>query len=554
MKTMMLAGLVCLGSACLGGAADQPARSLFRTTSILENLTNPTSIAILPDGRLYMTSKNGVIKLVDPAAKTSVTAGTIAVSDVREDGLLDIVLDPAFAVNRRIFVIFGTLTPAQSLVVARFTTLDNGNLDMATRVNVITIPYSITSSDEHNTGSLAFDTKGNLYIGLADNTNNFTSSPAQGFSPRDPKRPNYDAQRSAANSNDLRGKILRIHPEEDGTYTVPAGNLFAKDAANTKPEIYTMGHRHPFRITVDPRTGWLFWAEPGPNATADDAAKGPRGYDEVNLAKSPGNYGWPYCAANNFCYHEWNYETNTGGALYKPDSLVNNSANNTGIKNLPAARPALVWYPYDATGTAYTIFGKGGANTSMLGQVYNFDPAVTSPNKIPRYFDKHLIIFDFSRSLIHAVEMGDTGNVVAVKRFWDQTTVNPIKNPIAMKVGPDGAFYFLGWGDDGAYPRNSGHGNLVKLDYTGPADPVGIGRRAGEAAIASGWQWKNLGLGREATLPPAADRAEAYDLKGERVWSWRRDAGTMERSFHLGAEAGSLPRVTGLLLLRYHLR
>jgi glucose/arabinose dehydrogenase len=72
--------------------------------------------------------------------------------------------------------------------------------------------------------AFAFDTKGNLYITVGDNTNPFATN----YAPLDdrPGRQNFDAQRTAANTKDLRGKVLRIHPEPDGSYTIPAGNLF----------------------------------------------------------------------------------------------------------------------------------------------------------------------------------------------------------------------------------------------------------------------------------------------------------------------------------------
>jgi cytochrome c len=539
-------------SAFAAMAQTQPARNQFRTTVLLENLSNPTQMAFLPDGRLYILSKNGVVRLFDPQTKASTTAATLAVSDVREDGLHSIVLDPAFADNRRVFLLFGTLTPSPALVVARYTALANGNLDPASRTDVITVPYSITSSDEHNTGCLAFDKQGNLYVALADNTNNFFSGATMGFSPRDPKRPNYDAQRSAANSDDLRGKILRIRPEANGTYAIPEGNLFSANTPKTRPEIYAMGLRHPFRITVDAKTGWLYWAEPGPNATADDAAKGPRGYDEVNLAKTPGNYGWPYCVGNNYCYHEWNYEANTGGARYRPDSLRNPSINNTGIQELPPARPALVWYPYNSAGTAFPVFESGSTNTSMLGPVYYSDPDGASPNRIPNYFDQHLFIFDFSRSLIHAVQLDNAGAVVAVKRFWDQSVANPIKNPIDLKVGPDGALYFLGWGDNGAYPRNAGHGNLVRLDYIGTPDAMPRLSRADAPAAYSAWVWGNLGLSQRIAIPDRAMRAEAFDLRGARVWTWRRTAGPQARFLDPERDvSGAAAREPGPLRIRF---
>ncbi|MEO6098531.1 MAG: PQQ-dependent sugar dehydrogenase, partial [Fibrobacteria bacterium] len=489
----------------------------------------------------YILSKSGTIKLFDPKTNTSTTAGTITVSDVREDGLHSLVLDPDFATNRHVFLLYGSLAPVSALVVARYTVLATGILDLSSRVQVLSVPYSLTSSDEHNTGCLAFDPQGNLYIGLADNTNNFFSGTTAGYSPRDPKRQNYDAQRSAANSNDLRGKILRIHPETDGSYTIPSGNLFSSGTEKTRPEIYAMGLRHPFRITVDAKTGWLYWAEPGPNATADDPTKGPRGYEEVNLAKSPGYYGWPYCVGNNFCYREWNYETSTAGPAYVPDALHNMSSNNTGIQDLPPARPALIWYPYNSAGTAFPAFESGSTNTSMLGPVYYSDPAIASRNRIPRYFDQHLFIFDFSRSLIHAVQLDNDGAVVAVKRFWDQTTANPIKNPIDLKVGPDGAFYFLGWGDNGSYPKNAGHGNLVRLDYIGTPDAIPQGSRMEGQVAYSAWAWGNLGLARRIGIPDRAIRAEAFDLRGRCVWTWRRPMGPHPRFLDLERDGSGAP-------------
>ena len=503
-------------------AQTQPPRGQFRTTVLVSGLSDPTQIAFHPDGRIYILSKDGGIKLLDPKTGQSIAAGTLPASNVREDGLHSLVLDPDFAANKRVYILFGTLSPSPMNVVARFTATTTGAIDIATRKDLLTVPYSMGSTDEHNTGCLAFGPGGNLYIGLADNTKNIFSGTGAGYAPRDPKRPDYDAQRSAANSNDLRGKILRIHPEADGSYTIPSGNLFAPGTAKTRPEIFAMGLRHPFRITVDAKTGWLFWAEPGPNATEDKAGMGPRGYDEVNLAKDAGYYGWPYCVGNNFCYPELDYATATAGATYDPANLTNSSVNNTGIAKLPAARPALVWYPYNASGTAFPVFGGGSANTSMLGPVYRFDASIASPNKIPRYFDGHLFIFDFSRSLIHAVQVDDAGKLVEVKRFWDQTTSNPIANPIDAKVGPDGALYFLGWADNGAYPHNAGHGNLVRLDYTGPTD----GTLAAVRPISAGRAWTMLAPGAPWAPASGTYRAEAFALDGRRVWAWSRNSGS----------------------------
>src|SRR5690606_32440924 len=92
-----------------------------------------------------------------------------------------------------------------------------------------------------------------------------SSSPfsSEGYAPLD-ERPgkqyySLDAQRSAANTNDLKGKILRIRPQPDGTYTIPEGNLFAPGTPKTRPEIYVMGCRNPYRIAVNKKTGTVYW-------------------------------------------------------------------------------------------------------------------------------------------------------------------------------------------------------------------------------------------------------------------------------------------------------
>jgi cytochrome c len=62
-------------------------------------------------------------------------------------------------------------------------------------------------------------------------------------------------------------------PEPDGGYTIPDGNLFPKGTPGTKPEIYVMGCRNPFRISVDAKRGWLYWGDVGQNTIDDPKAR-----------------------------------------------------------------------------------------------------------------------------------------------------------------------------------------------------------------------------------------------------------------------------------------
>ena len=149
----------------------------------------------------------------------------------------------------------------------------------------------------HVGGDIDFDAAGNLYLSTGDDTNPFDSA---GFTPIDERaerNPAFDAQRTSANSNDLRGKVLRIKPSAAGGYTIPAGNMFAPGTARTRPEVYAMGFRNPFRMSVDKATGIVYLGDYGPDAGTADPNRGPAGNVAFERITRPGFYGWPYCSA-----------------------------------------------------------------------------------------------------------------------------------------------------------------------------------------------------------------------------------------------------------------
>ena len=122
----------------------------------------------------------------------------------------------------------------------------------------------------HVGGDIDFDAAGNLYLSTGDDTNPFDSAGYAPIDERADRNPAFDAQRTSGNSNDLRGKVLRIKPGAAGGYTIPAGNMFAPGTANTRPEVYAMGFRNPFRMSVDKATGVVYLGDYGPDAgTAD---------------------------------------------------------------------------------------------------------------------------------------------------------------------------------------------------------------------------------------------------------------------------------------------
>jgi cytochrome c len=564
---LTIAGLALGLCAGLPGAAlaQDPPLSQYQAKVLIKGLSNPTSFAFRPDGRVYITLKNGTIRLLNPTTGDTSTAGVLPTANLREDGLHSLVLDPNYSTTPYVYVLFSERTSTDtSIVVARYLTDANtGVLSTGSRATLLRVPFTLNNSNaEHNTGSLSFGPDGNLFVALADNTQNIFSGTGAGFAPRDTTRPLYDAQRSAANTNDLRGKILRIKPESNGTYSIPLGNL--KDSiyqssfnpnwngtedslTRVRPEIFTMGLRHPFRISVDALTGWLFWAEPGPNSASDNASQGPRGYEVVSMAKGPGNYGWPYCRANPnviskpgsitspFCYTQYNYSgSGTAGPMYNPTALRNTSKNNTGIKNLPPMKPASYWYPYDTTNTAFPIFGvcASNCNTAMIGPVYNHNPA-QGASRLPSVFDRHLFVIEWVRNRILVAPVNSAGTLGTLRVF--KTGRDTITNgPIEVKIGPDGALYFLNWVNSTSsttaysYPTNSGAGSLVRFAYngthTGIAHPYG--GRGGRTWSSNGSLLFAAVSGGVFTWPEGARTADFYSLTGARVWSIRRAEGS----------------------------
>jgi cytochrome c len=292
----------------------------------------------------------------------------------------------------------------------------------------------------HEGGSLAFDGEGNLFLSTGDNTNPFASD---GYSPTDFRDGRYawDAARSSGNANDLRGKVLRIHPEANGSYTIPKGNLFAPATPKTRPEIFVMGCRNPFRISVDKVTGTLSWGDVGPDAREPNPERGPAGFDEVNRTRVAGNFGWPFFISDNKPYRRYDFAAKETGEPYEPAHPVNHSPNNTGLEELPPAQPAWMSYPYGPS-TRFPVAGSG-PRTACAGPVYRFNAKLASARKLPAKYDQCFFVYEWARNWIVAVKLDQTGKALRMERFAPEIE---LKRPIELELGPDGALYGIEFG------------------------------------------------------------------------------------------------------------
>lgn len=448
-------------------AVKAPEDNRFTKTILSDDLNEPMELAVAPDGRVFFTERTGRFYMYDPVAKKTKLVYNFPVKAVEKylNGLIGVTLDPDFKDNNYIYFFNTSNTDEQyHQNISRFKISKEGELDTTTEKVIIKIPIDLEVS-AHTGGSLAWDKDKNLYISTGDNTVPFQSD---GYAPIDKRegRKTFDAERSAGNPNDLRGKILRIHPQANGSYTIPEGNLFAKGTLGTRPEIYVMGCRNPYRISVDQATSYLYWGEVGPDA-GQDSRHGPRGYDEFNQARKAGNFGWPYFVGNTQAYHDSDFATKAIGPLFDRNGATNNSPNNTGAKLLPPPQNPLIWYPY-ALSAEFPALGVGG-RCAMGGPVYHFDNALKSSTKMPAYYDKAFFIYDWMRNWVFAVRMDENYNYKRMEPFMQ--TNGDFRRPVDMEVGPDGSIYMLEYGS--VYGIDNVDARLVRIDYNaGNRSPV----------------------------------------------------------------------------------
>lgn len=451
------------------GAADADCAgsltSSFEKVALDSNTNNPMELDVAPDGRVFYLERDGRVRVIHPDSGLTTTAIDLDVFTGNEDGLLGIRLDPDFATNKWLYLYYSPNDGVSRNRLARFTA-GADSIDPASEAVLLDVPTQRNTCC-HAGGSMVFDGAGNLYLTTGDNTNPFSSS---SFTPIDERagRQDYDAQRTAGNTNDLRGKVIRIHPEADGTYTVPDGNLFPEGTARTRPEIYAMGFRNPFRIGYDKPTGTLYVADYGPDARAADPNRGPEGTVEWNAIDAPGNYGWPYCHGDNYAYNDYTFPSGPSGPAFDCAAPVNDSPNNTGLTNLPPAVPATVDYDFGGN-PEFPEIGGGGA--PMGGPVYRFDPELDSERNWPQYYDGKAMFGEWNQNKMYTLQLDTDGTtLVDINQLL---TGMAFKRPMDFEFGPDGALYLIEWGT--GFGGNNDDSGVYRIDYiAGVRAPIAV--------------------------------------------------------------------------------
>jgi glucose/arabinose dehydrogenase len=172
-----------------------------------------------------------------------------------QGGLLDLIVDKSYPQNRTVYFCFAERSGDGGRTAMARARLSDGH-DQLDDVKVIFRQEGPLSSGNHFGCRIAQANDGNLFVTLGEH-----------FSGRD----------EAQNVGNHLGKLVRIAP--DGS--TPADNPFT-GRANTKPEIWSYGHRNEQGLAINPWSGDLWEIE-----------HGPRGGDEINIIGKGKNYGWP---------------------------------------------------------------------------------------------------------------------------------------------------------------------------------------------------------------------------------------------------------------------
>jgi glucose/arabinose dehydrogenase len=232
----------------------------FTDSLVAAGLSNPTAMALAPDGRIFVCQQNGVLRVIKNGALLSTPFLTVTVDSSGERGLLGIAFDPNFVSNQLVYVYYTATTPTIHNRISRFTA--SGDVALAgSEVIVMDLP-SLSTATNHNGGALHFGPDGQLYVAVGDNAN---GANAQSLSTR-------------------LGKMLRI----TSTGAIPTDNPFFNQTTGDNRAIWALGVRNPFTFTFQAGDGRMFINDVGQNT-----------WEEINDGIAGSNYGWPTCEG--FC-------------------------------------------------------------------------------------------------------------------------------------------------------------------------------------------------------------------------------------------------------------
>jgi glucose/arabinose dehydrogenase len=229
MKSVLciLTSLLFITSARVANGATVPTG--FTDSVVASGLIDPTSMALAPDGRIFVCQQGGALRVIKNGVLLPTPFLTVAVDSRGERGLLGVAFDPNFVSNQLVYIYYTVPTPAHNRV-SRFTA--NGDVAIAGSETILMELPNLSTATNHNAGAIHFGPDGNLYVATGDNAN---GNNAQSFST-------------------TLGKMLRI----TSTGAIPADNPFFNQTTGDNRSIWALGLRNPFTFAFQPGTGRMF--------------------------------------------------------------------------------------------------------------------------------------------------------------------------------------------------------------------------------------------------------------------------------------------------------
>src|SRR5262245_29204232 len=221
----------------------------FSESVIASGLTNPTTMEIAPDGKLFILEQAGTAEVWQNGtritenffADTSLNPTTV--DDSGERGLLGIAFDPSYSSNRFVYVYYTVQGSPSHNRISRFTANAAGTQVVVGSEQVLLELNNLSSATNHNGGAIHFVTDGKLYVAVGENANPANS---QQF-------------------DNLLGKVLRLDVSQivagdppNSAKLIPADNPFVGQVTGINQVIYAIGLRNPYTFDVHSTTGDIY--------------------------------------------------------------------------------------------------------------------------------------------------------------------------------------------------------------------------------------------------------------------------------------------------------
>ncbi len=394
-KSKLTASIMFVLSLAFNISQAQVYPSGFSQVQMASGISNPTVMALAPDGRIFIAQQNGVLKVFKNGSLLITPFISLSVNSSGERGLLGIAFDPLFASNNFIYLYYTVSTGANNRI-SRFTA--NGDVAVAGSEVILLNLDPLSSATNHNGGTMQFGPDGKLYVGVGENANSI----------------------NAQNLDNYLGKILRLNA--DGTPA--AGNPFTTGTVQ-KRSIWSYGMRNPYTITFQPGTGKLFVNDVGQNT-----------WEEINDCTLGGlNYGWPSAEgmSSNAAYTNPVYTYSHGSGSGQGCAITGGTFFNPSSTNYPTTYTGNYFY-IDYCGNWIDKLSISGTTVTRT----NFATSIAgAPVSLITGMDGSLYFLSRSNSSLYKVQYTST-SAPLITQHPQSITVSQ-GNPATFSVAATGS-------------------------------------------------------------------------------------------------------------------